>query len=59
MRLGTVLADWRHANRRSLEDVAKEIGLNDSTYFRLEKGKGLQSDQLFKVLKWLGEEDNE
>ena len=53
MRLGTVLADWRWANKISLRDAAKMIGISHHTLARFEKGLGVDGVRLAAIMTWM------
>jgi len=53
MRLGAVMADWRWANRISLRDAARMIGVNYHTLHRFEIGKGIDARCFLAILNWL------
>jgi transcriptional regulator with XRE-family HTH domain len=48
-----VMRQWRWASRRELKEVAKEIGISDSTLSRFERGESVTADTLSALLKWL------
>lgn len=53
MRLGKVIADYRHVNRIGVREMAREIGTSHSTLSRIERGLPSDAKTLVKILDWL------
>lgn len=53
MRLGRVIADYRHDNHLGVREVAKKIGVSASTLNRIERGENCDARSLMKILLWL------
>lgn len=53
MKLGDVLAAYRHESHTGVRDMAKEIGCSPATLSRLERGYNCDSDTMAKVFLWL------
>lgn len=53
MRVGQVIADYRHANRIGVRELAKDIGVSTATLNRIEHGNVCDSTALTKILGWL------
>lgn len=54
MRLADVLKQYRWATKRTLRDMAAEIGVSHATLNRFEDGRGeLAGETLALVLRWL------
>lgn len=54
MRIGDVLRDWRWANKYTIRDAARIIGIKShSTLSRLESGKPCDAATLGKIIAWL------
>lgn len=53
MKLGPIIKKWRIMEQRKAIDVAKEIGLDNSTYSRMEQGGNIDGKTLSAVLRWL------
>jgi cytoskeletal protein RodZ len=53
MKLGPVLASYRHANKITLRDLSEEIGVPVASLTRIEHGYGCTSENLGVVLAWL------
>lgn len=53
MRLGSVLSDWRWANRIGIREAAKQLGVSHATLSRLENGNSCDAETLAKIVLWL------
>lgn len=53
MRLGHVLRKYRLMMEISVRTMADNVGLNASTYSRLERGEAMDGDTLASVMRWL------
>lgn len=53
LNLCEAMRQWRWASRRELKEVAKEIGIGDSTLSRFERGEAVGGETLAKILTWL------
>lgn len=53
MRLGKVIADYRHDNRIGVREMAREIGTSHATLSRFERGENCDSVTLIKIIDWL------
>lgn len=53
MNLGHVLRKYRLMSELSVRSMAEVVGLNASTYSRLERGEIMDGDTLASVLRWL------
>lgn len=52
-RLAQMLFLQRSVDRRTLRDVAKEIGIGHATLLRIEQGKAFDVETWMKVQRWL------
>jgi transcriptional regulator with XRE-family HTH domain len=59
MRLGTLLADWRFANRIGVREAARRIGLSPATLSRIENGKNADGTSMTKIMLWLFTEEDQ
>lgn len=55
MKIGEVLKDHREERGLSVIEVAKQLGIDRTTYFRYENGevKNIPNDKLFKLISLL------
>lgn len=54
MRLADVLKQYRWATKRTVRDLAREIGVSHATLNRFEDGRGeLSGETLALILRWL------
>jgi hypothetical protein len=54
LRLAHVFKTFRWAERKTVRDLAREIGISAATLNRFEDGRGdLSGECLAKVLRWL------
>lgn len=53
MMLGSVIADYRWANRMGVREVAKNIGISAATLNRIENGETCDAVTLIKIHAWL------
>lgn len=53
MRLGIVISKWRWAQRLTLRDAAKEMGISAATLMRIERGEPMDGSTLAKIQLWL------
>lgn len=53
MKLGSLIADYRYANRLGVREVAKEIGTSPATLNRIERGENFDADTMAKIMLWL------
>lgn len=53
MKLGSLIADYRYANRIGVREVAKEIGTSHATLSRIERGENFDADTMAKIMLWL------
>ena len=56
IRLSQVLREYRWSTRRSIRDVAREVGIPFTSYSKFELGRSDRSGLLVNVLRWLLEE---
>jgi len=59
MRLGSILADYRWANRIGVRELAKEIGLSHPTLNRFERGENCDARTLTKIMTWMFAPDSD
>jgi transcriptional regulator with XRE-family HTH domain len=52
--LGPILLRERKAHNRIQEDLAKELGINDATLRKIEKGRGADPASVERICKALG-----
>lgn len=53
MRLFKLLANWRWAEKITMREAAKEIGISAPTLCRVEKGEKMDGKTLSKILSWM------
>lgn len=53
MMLNEVFRQWRWATKRTVRDVAKEVGISPATVSRFERGEDCDSNTLSILLRWL------
>lgn len=53
MKIGSVLKDYRYANRVGIRDVAQEIGVSVSVLSRIENGANFDCHAMGKIMLWL------
>lgn len=53
MMLGSVIADYRLANRLGVRGLAKQIGISHPTLNRFEHGENCDAETLIKIMAWL------
>lgn len=53
MRLGSLIAAWRAANRYGTRELAKQIGISAATLSRIENGRNCDATSVGKLLIWL------
>jgi transcriptional regulator with XRE-family HTH domain len=53
MRLASIMRRWRINEEKSVRHVAAEIGIDHSTYWRFEQGKGIDAKAFVKILAWI------
>jgi transcriptional regulator with XRE-family HTH domain len=53
MRLGKVLAYYRHANRMGVRELAKQMFVSAATLSRIENDKPCDGETLTKIMIWL------
>ena len=53
MELGKIIREIRLARRKSIRQIAQDIGIQFSALHRFEQGKPLDQSNLQKILLWL------
>ena len=53
MQLCDVLKQWRWAERLSVREAAKVIGVSSSTLNRFENGKPADQETIVRIMLWL------
>ncbi len=53
MNIGTLLKDWRYAEKLGVREAAKIIGLTAATFNRIERGEDMDGVSLSIILTWL------
>lgn len=59
MRLGDVLAKWRHMHMTNIRSASAEMGISAATLSRVERGEPMDGSTLAKILAWLMGEERE
>lgn len=50
--LAVMLLGYQALERKSMREVAKEIGITASTFYRMTQGKPTDGETLAKVIAW-------
>ena len=53
MKINILLGAYRHYQRLTTVQIAKELGLSKATYNRIERGHMPSAEALIKILFWL------
>ncbi len=52
MRIGQIIADFRHLNRIEQKALADRIGISASVLSRIERGEAVQGESVVKLMTW-------